>query len=176
MRNLKETEMEKVLAKLKIYLGDNVKDLLEEKTLQLNNQRVFLISKKLQKACSQIGRKQIISAGTILGKFTKTDNFRITITSLHKLYKYGIHKVWLTDSAENNFLYGNNALKSHIHKISESIPINAGIFVFNKNNTPLGFGLIAVNQNSYQKARGGDIVILNQSDNGEYIRNEIALA
>ncbi|KAM0681652.1 ribosome biosynthesis protein nip7 [Glugoides intestinalis] len=172
MRILKADEEEKVMNKLKFYIGDNINDLLKEYELRLNNQRVFLITKTLLKACSQLGRDQIVSCGVILGKITKTENFRIKITAMHVLHKFAIHKVWIKTSAEMNFLYGNNALKSHIHKVSESIPLNAAVFVYDSKEVPLGFGVMAVNSTSYSNARGGDAIVLTQADNGEYIRNE----
>ncbi|OQS54565.1 nip7 [Ecytonucleospora hepatopenaei] len=176
MREITLEEQEKIFKKLRIYIGDNIEHVLKNKKLLLNNMRVFICSETLLKACSQIGRKQLVSAGIILGKFTKTDNFKITITGVEYLSKHGLHKVILADNGEMNFLYGNNALKSHVHKVSENILINEGVFVYNKNQLLLGFGLMAINQNSYQKARTGDIVVLNQADNGEYIRNETSLS
>lgn len=175
MRNINDEEMEKIVKKLTIFIGDNINNFLNERILLLNNMRVFLTTEDLQKKSSQIKKKQLISIGTVLGKFTKTGHFKITITGMRELSKYGLHKVWLQENGENNFLYGNNALKNHIHKISDNIPINGGVFVYNKNNTLLGFGLMAVNQHSYQKAKSGDIIVLCQADNGEYIRNEIGI-
>lgn len=176
MRPLKTQEESKVLAKLNYYIGDNTKTLLENYELRLNNKRIFLANKTLLTGASQIGRDEIIACGIILGKITKTEHFRITITGLHVLHKYALYKAWIKTSAEMNYLYGNNALKSHIFKISESIPINAGVFVFSQHQVPLGFGVMALNPTSYSNAKGGDSVILNQADNGEYIRNESTLS
>ena len=172
MRILKPEEERKVLEKLQNYIGDNHKELLSLYELRLNNQRVYLITKELLKAVSQIGRDKIVSCGITLGKITKTENFRISITAMNILGQFALHKVWIKASAEMNYLYGNNALKSHIFKISENIPMNGAVFVYNQRDIPLGFGLISVSPNSYTKARGGDPVVLSQADNGEYIRNE----
>lgn len=176
MRTLTEDEEKKVMNKLHIFIGDAKKDLLEGNVLYYNNQKVLLLSSQLLKATSQIKRKQIISAGPIIGKFTKGNNFRITITAMNILHKYALHKVWIKASAEMNFLYGNNALRSHIQKVSEDIPMNGGVFAYNHNGTPLGFGIIAVAPSSYAKARGGDVILLSQVDNGEYIRKETNIA
>lgn len=176
MRALKEEEMEKVMKKLYLFIGDNSEKLLASTGLHYHNGRAVLVSDSLHKGTSQISRKQIISCGTVLGKFTKTGSFRITITALHTLEKYALCRVWLKTSAEMNFLYENNALKSHIQKISESIPLNAGVFVYNHHGTPLGFGIMAVNPTSYERARSGDIVVLLQADNGQYVRDERAIS
>lgn len=176
MRALTEEEEKKVMIKLHNFIGDGTKDMLEDAKLFYNNQKVLLLTDALLKSTSQITRKEIICAGPIIGKFTKGGSFRITITALYPLQKYALHKVWIKASAEMNFLYGNNALRSHVQKISEDIPINAGVFVYNHLNTPLGFGILAVNPASYARARGGDIIVLTQADNGEYIRKEVAIA
>lgn len=176
MRKLKQEEEQKVLERLNYYIGDNTQEILSQYELMLNNQRVFLVKKDILKASSQIGRDSIVMCGVILGKITKTNNFRITITALHTLHKYALHKVWIKTSAEMNFLYGNNALKSHIHKISENIPLNAGIFVYDSHDIPLGFGVMSVNPTSYSRAHAGDAIVLTQADNGEYIRNEKNIA
>lgn len=172
MRVLKPEEEKKVMDKLQYYIGDNTKDLLSGYKLRLNNQRVFLATDELLRACSQLGRGQIVACGSILGKMTKSENFRVAVTAVHTLHRYANHKVWIKSSAEMNFLYGNNALKSHVHKVSENIPLNAGVFVYNAHDLPLGFGVMAVNPASYSRANGGDPVVLAQADNGEYIRNE----
>lgn len=176
MRPLKEEEENKVLRKLKLFLGDSVSELLTVYKLQYNNQKVLLVTDEILKATAQIKRDEIMAAGIILGKFTKTEQFRITITALHVLHKYALNKVWLKASAEMNFLYGNNALRSHVQKVSENIPMNGGVFVFNHHSTPLGFGVMAISPTSYSKARGGDIAVLVQGDCGEYIRSETNLA
>lgn len=176
MRELNETENKKVYKKLQLFIGDSNSKLVENNRLMFNNNKVCLIPEHLFKGTSQIKRKNLISAGSIIGKFTKTGNFRITITALNALHAYAMHKVWIKASAEMNYLYGNNALKSHIQKLSESIPMNAGVFVYNHNNVLLGFGVLAVSPTSYDKAKGGDIAVLRQGDNGEYIRDELSVA
>jgi len=176
MRTLQPEEEEKVLRKLQLYIGDNKDELLKENGLYYNNQRILLISEEMLKSVSQIKRKELVACGTIIGKITKHNNFRVTVTAIHALEKYAINKAWIKSSAEMNFLYGNNALKSHIHKISEEIPMNGGVFVYNQSNTPLGFGIVAVPSANMPKLRGGDIIVINQADNGEYIRKETMLA
>ncbi|KAI5173417.1 60S ribosome subunit biogenesis protein NIP7 [Pancytospora epiphaga] len=176
MRPLNGQEEEVVMNKLRVFIGDATRDLLEDKVLRLNNQKVLLTTDAVLKATSQQKRKKIVIAGTVIGKFTKNNNFYITVTALHALHEHGLHKVWVKASAEMNFLYGNNVLRSHVQKVSEEIPMNAGVFVYNHANVPLGFGILAIGPTSYARARGGDIVVLCQADNGEYIRNELLVA
>ena len=41
MRNINDSEMEKIVKKLAIFIGDNIKSFLNERILLLNNMRVF---------------------------------------------------------------------------------------------------------------------------------------
>ncbi|KAG5860229.1 ribosomal biogenesis protein [Encephalitozoon hellem] len=173
MRDLKQEEEKEVLKKLKFFIGDNVHKILSgEDKLFLHNQRVMLLPEKMRAATSMISRKSLVIAGTVIGKFTKSGSFRLGISSLNFLSRWAIYKVWIKNSAEMNYVYGNNSLKSHIFRSSEGIPINAGVFVFNQNDVPLGFGITALTPQGYTNAKGHALVLLRQSDTGEYVRNE----
>ena len=144
MRDLTEAEAEMVHNKLLRFIGPNKKEIFDSgNILQLHNQKIFLISETQRRNTSQIGRKDLVCAGTILGKFTKSNNFRISVTAIHLLERFALHRVWVKSSAEMNFLYGNNVLRSHMHKISNDVPKNNVVFVYNQNNTPLGFDVTA---------------------------------
>ncbi|TBU06260.1 ribosome biogenesis protein Nip7 [Hamiltosporidium magnivora] len=172
MRNLKAEEQEKVFKKLKKFIGENTEKLLKGHRLFLHKQKVFHVSDELEKNASSIPKDDLVSIGSCLGRFTKSMHFKLTITSLHVLSKYALHKVWLKNSAEMNFLYANNILKSHILKMSEDVPINANVFVFNQNDLPLGFGVTAKGSTHLSNIEGNTLVVLHQADTGEYIRDE----
>lgn len=176
MRDLKQDEAEKVHKKLTKFIGQNVEELLQDPyVLQLHEQKVFFISKSLIKNTSQIGRKSLICAGTILGKFTKTNKFRISIACLHTLEKFSLHKIWLKSSAEMNFLYGRNVLRSHMHKITDNTPKNSVVFVYNQNNTPLGFGVTSKSSADISSSQGNVLIVINQADTGAYLRDEMQI-
>ncbi|KCZ80382.1 hypothetical protein H312_02208 [Anncaliia algerae PRA339] len=176
MRKLTEEEAEKVFTKLKRFIGDNIDKLLgEENEIVLHNSKVLLVSKKMLKLCPQIKREKLIQCGGQLGKFTKTNNFVILITALHLLSPYALHKFWVKTSAEMNFLYKNNIVRSHMHKISENVPTNGVVFVYNQNDTPLGFGITARSSEHISQSPGNTLVVINQADTGEYIRDETIL-
>lgn len=173
MRELKQEEEKEVLKKLKFFIGDNVATLLSgEGRLFLHNQRVMMLSEKMRAATSMISKKNLAAVGTVIGKFTKAGKFRLGITALGLLAPLAVHKVWVKSSAEMNYLYGNNSLKSHIFRISEGVPINAGVFVFNQSDVPLGFGITALTPQGYSAAKGHALALLRQSDTGEYVRDE----
>ena len=65
-------------------------------------------------------RSNLVSFGTCFGKFTKSRKFRLHITALDYLAPYAKHKIWLKQSAEQQFLYGHNVSKSGLGRITEN--------------------------------------------------------
>uniref|UniRef100_A0A915KJ42 60S ribosome subunit biogenesis protein NIP7 homolog n=1 Tax=Romanomermis culicivorax TaxID=13658 RepID=A0A915KJ42_ROMCU len=127
------------------------------------------------KKAASISRENLLSFGTCLGKFTKSKKFHLHITSLDYLSPYAKYKVWVKPNAEQQFLYGNHVLKSGLGRISDSTPSNVGVVVYNMADVPLGFGVSAKSTTDSRRADPTAIVVLNQADNGEYIRNESEL-
>lgn len=172
MRELTPDELAKVQQKLKFFIGDNYILLIKDKSLMLHNKRVLLINTYILKHTSNIPKLDMVYCGTVIGKFTKNENFRISISSVHVLSQYAVNKVWIKKSAEMNFVYGNNALKSHVHRMSDSVPLNSGVFVYNQNDVCLGYGVSAIRPDKYADSKGYQLVVIRQGDTGEYIRNE----
>lgn len=73
-------------------IGDNVKLLLDRPDgvycFRLQKDRVFYASERIIKLAATIGRDQLMSFGTCIGKFTKTQKFRLHITALEFLAPY----------------------------------------------------------------------------------------
>ena len=78
--------------------------------------------------------------------------------------------MWLKPSAEMSFLYGNNALKSGLARITESTPQYAGVVVYNLADIPLGFGVAAQTTDACRELDPTANVVLHQADVGEYLR------
>lgn len=176
MRELSPEELSKVQDKILKYISpDSFKTLFSSKNLLLHNQRVFHASEAILKHTSSIARKDLQSVGACIGKFTKTNQFRITVTSLHVLANHGLYKIWVKNTAEMNFLYGNDVLKSHVMKTSENIPLNKHAFVFNQNDYPMGFGVTSKSSAQYSLCEGNATVLIRQSDVGEYLREQDTL-
>ena len=71
-----------------------------------------------------------------------------------------------------SYLYGNHAVKGHLARMTENIPKYAGVIVFSLNDMPLGFGVAAKSTLECKDLESMAIVVFNQADNGEYLRNE----
>ena len=84
--------------------------------------------------------------------------------------KYANHKVWVKQSAEMGFLYGNHITKQGLARMTESTPQYAGVVVFSMNDIPLGFGVAAQSTDHCQQLEASGNVVLHQADIGDYLR------
>jgi len=176
MRPLTEDETLNLFKKLSSYIGRSVEQLItrtdEPHMFRLVKDRVYYISASLLKASSSISRDNIVSLGTCFGKFSKSMKFKLHVTALDYLSQYAKHKVWIKQSAELNFVYGNNVLKSGMARITENTPKYAGVVVYSMNDLPLGFGVAAQATEQCKDLEPGQNVVLHQADIGEYLRTE----
>uniref|UniRef100_A0AC34RE27 60S ribosome subunit biogenesis protein NIP7 homolog n=1 Tax=Panagrolaimus sp. JU765 TaxID=591449 RepID=A0AC34RE27_9BILA len=179
MRPLTNEETEKLFKKLSLYIGDNVRLLIDREDgnycFRLHKDRVYYCSEELLKKAAIVSRKEILSFGTCIGKFTKGQNFFIHITALDYLAPYAKWRVWLKPTAEQQFLYGNNILKSGVGRMTEGAEARQGVVVYNMTDMPLGFGILSKGTLQTKHADPMAIVVLHQCDLGEYIRDEAHL-
>ena len=135
---------------------------------------MYYVSNGTLRHASQLPAESILSLGTCLGKFSKSGSkFKIHITALELLNRYGLHKVWIKPSSEMSFLYGNNLPKSGLAKLTDSIPQYGGVVVLSMSSgVALGFGVAAQRTDVIKDLDGGANVVLHQGDVGEYLRVE----
>jgi 60S ribosome subunit biogenesis protein NIP7 len=105
--------------------------------------------------------------GTCIGKFTKAGKFKLHITALIFLAKYAKYKIWVKPNGEQSYLYGNHIMKSHVLRITEDCPKNAGVVVYNVNDVPIGFGATAKSTIEVKDLEPTAIVTFNQADVGK---------
>ncbi|KAI5649034.1 hypothetical protein M9H77_35039 [Catharanthus roseus] len=184
MRPLDENETTQVFEKLFKFVGNNLKNIVENPSLEgpdpnpgrycfrLQKNRVYYVSESLVKRATNIKRDNLISLGTQIGKFTKGGKFQLTIQSLNLLAANAKHKVWLKPTSEMSFLYGNSVLKGGLGRITENINPNDGVVVFSMSDVPLGFGVAAKSTQDCRKMDPNGTVVIHQSDIGEYLRLE----
>ncbi|XP_064092241.1 60S ribosome subunit biogenesis protein NIP7 homolog [Macrobrachium nipponense] len=176
MRPLKTEETNLVFQKLKHYIGSNVKALLERSDgiycFRLNKGKVYYVNENLMKLAATMPRDCIVALGVCFGKITKGGKFLLLITALDYLHMYCQNKIWLKESAEQNFMYGNHVHKAGLARMSENIPKHSGVIVYSSKDIPLGFGVTAKASVDCRRADPMDIICFHQADIGEYIRNE----
>lgn len=92
MRPLTDDETEKLFEKLAKYIGENIKLLLENDDrvycFRLHRDRVYYADEQLMRTAAIVARKDLVSFGTCLGKFTKGGKFFLHITALEYLAPY----------------------------------------------------------------------------------------
>ncbi len=176
MRPLTDEETKIVFEKLAKYVGGKLKYFIERDdrvyVFRLHKNRVYYCDEDVIKLAQHFGRKQLISVGTCIGKFTKTAKFRLNVTALDYISKFARYKVWLKPSGEQSYLYGNHVLKSHIARMTEDTPQYSGIVIYNVNDLPLGFGTTGKSTLELSSADPTATVIFNQDDVGEFLRIE----
>ena len=176
MRVLTEEETQIFFEKLSKYLGANIKFLIDredgEYVFRLHRDRIYYLRGDVLKMAAHVGRDELLSAGTIFGKFTKTKKFKLNITCLDFLARYCKYKVWVKPNGEQTFLYGNHVLKGHLARITENTPSNIGVVVFSISDIPLGFGMCMKTTQQCREIDPTQVVVINQADVGEYLRSE----
>jgi 60S ribosome subunit biogenesis protein NIP7 len=80
------------------------------------------------------------------------------------------YKVWVKQSAEMSFLYGNHITKSGLARMTEKTPQYAGVVVYSMSDIALGFGVAAQSTDHCQTLDASGNVVLHQADIGDYLR------
>lgn len=99
MRPLTEEETKTVFQKLNKYIGDSIKLLIDRPDgsycFRLHKSKVYYVREQIMKWATNISRKQLLSLGTCIGKFTHSGKFRLIITALDIMAPYSKYKMWL---------------------------------------------------------------------------------
>lgn len=179
MRPLNANETQIFFEKLAKFIGTNGKNLIcrtdAEWVFRVHKKRVYYMRKALADLCPAFGFHNCLSAGMCVGKFTKKGRFFLTITALPILAQYAQYKVWLKPSAEVGFLYGTHIIKDGVRDITEGTPRNAGVVIYNENDTPIGLGVAVQSSVSLRLAAPTIIAVVRQGDLGEYLRSETSI-
>ena len=81
MRPLTEDETKTFFNKLAKFLGSNIKFLIDREdgdyVFRLHRNKVYYLDSSVLKMASHISKDELISAGTLFGKFTKTGKFKL---------------------------------------------------------------------------------------------------
>lgn len=116
MRPLTESETSTLFSKLANYIGSNLVHLvdtpddvslsrpqrrapadlwalLQPHVFRLHRSRVYYVRESLMRQAISVPRANLISLGVCLGKFSKTEKFRLHITGLDLMGRYAKNKV-----------------------------------------------------------------------------------
>jgi len=159
-----------------VFQGKNLVHLIDREDdgycFRLHKDRVYYVSESSMRLASSVARPNLMSFGTVLGKFSKSGKFKLHITALDYLAQYAKYKIWIKPNGEMPFLYGNHIVKAHLGRITEDTPEHQGVVVYSMNDTPLGFGVTARSTIDTRKLDPTGIIVFHQADIGEYLRDE----
>ena len=149
MRALTESETKVLFNKLANYTGSSLSNLITDTTgsgtsqdpdrhvFRIQNSRVYYVRESIANLATSVARRNLLSLGTCLGKFTKGGKFMLHITALDIVAPHARYKVWVKPNGEMPFLYGGNIVKAHVGRWSEDCPEHQGVIVLSMNDTPL---------------------------------------
>ncbi|CDM31258.1 60S ribosome subunit biogenesis protein NIP7 [Penicillium roqueforti FM164] len=173
MRSLTEEETRTLFTKLASYTGRSLNSLITPaedgsmSVFRLQGSRVYYVNKEIANLSISFPRDQLLSMGTMIGKYTKA--------TLDLLAQHARYKVWIKANGVMPLLYGGSVLKAHVARFSEDVAENQGIVILDSNDVPLGFGVTARSSAQIAKLDPTSIAIHRQADAGEYLREEDTL-
>ena len=157
---------------------DNLNELLyiliNKSTTKNDYPSIYLITDKQQKFFDDIYfLNRMYAAGLYFG-FLKKGDFYFSIEGVEYIYNNGIFtgfkKLYLTESGEKSFLYGNNIVKSMVRKSPDSLEEKDFLLIINKFEEIVGLGISRANINTISNLNSNDVFAINVSDKGQYLR------
>ncbi|MFX0042572.1 MAG: hypothetical protein ACFE8L_06645 [Candidatus Hodarchaeota archaeon] len=149
---------------------------LNNKITKNNYPSIFLIPFSLIKKLVNFQQEiKVISAGLYLG-FIKRGKFYLSLEGAEFLLNMSCfstnHKLFVNKNGEKSILYGNRILKRMITKIPAELKKNSFLLVFNLENELIALAISKVDYNGFQKLNPNDLVALNLTDKGYYLREK----
>jgi len=161
-----------VMDSLKEFLYVSIKKSTTEKVYP----KIYLITYEQMKLINEINFKEYIyAAGLYLG-FIKKGNFYLSIEGVEYLYKQKklneFQRIEINELGEKSILYGNNILKKMVIKAPERLKENGFLLVFNESREIIAIARSNVNNKSLQDFSAKEIIAMNLSDKGFYLRKK----
>jgi 60S ribosome subunit biogenesis protein NIP7 len=104
MRPLTEPETKTMFEKIANYTGRSLTHLIDppdsatkgdRHVFRIQGSRVYYVRESIANLATSVARDNLLSLGTCLGKFTKTNKFRLHITALDIIAPHARYKVWI---------------------------------------------------------------------------------
>ena len=135
---------------------------------------IYLITNEQQKIIDESNIIYgIYTAGLYFG-LIKRGIFYFSIEGAEYLYKSGIYtdfkQLILNESGEKSFLYGNNILKKMVTKSPTNLKEKDFLIILNKFDEIIGLGLSRTNNEKMVHLKPKNIIAINLSDKGQYLR------
>ncbi len=147
-----------------------------ESKKKTNYPTVYLVSNDFQKIIDLNGFKGKIYLVNLYFGFIKKSYFYLSLEGTEFLYKQGnlsdINRLYLNKKGEKSVLYGNHISKNMIVKTSSHLEKGDFLLIFNEFDEILAIAQSKSDTNILQHLQPKDIVALNLSDKGIYLREK----
>jgi ribosome biogenesis protein Nip4 len=135
---------------------------------------IFLISQQQHTFMKDFETQDdIFSVGLYMG-FIKRGVFLVSLELVEFVWKKGVLSnkkcIHLNSKGEKSILYGNNILKRMISKTSNNFQAGEVLLIFNELNEILAIAFSKVDSISLENCSNKDIIAINLSDKGYYLR------
>ena len=159
-----------IRSKNKLYIS------LKDSKSRTNFPNIYLSSIYFEKEIDIVkSKKEICSVGIYFG-FIKKGNFHLSLEGAEFLNKQGIlfdvKCLYVNKKGEKSILYGNNILKNMVIKTPSNLQKDDFLLIFNDLNEILAIAQSKIESNIIQNLKPKDIVALNMSDKGTYLREK----
>jgi ribosome biogenesis protein Nip4 len=141
-----------------------------------NYPSIYLISNFISKKVNSLDfRDKIYSAGTYFG-FIKNGTFYLSLEGAEYLYNQGflseVKHLYVTTKGEKATLYGNNISKNLVSKRPPKLHKGDFLLIFNDHNEMIAIAQSKVEEKDFETLEPRDLVALNLSDKGTYLREK----
>jgi ribosome biogenesis protein Nip4 len=138
--------------------------------------QIYLISEELKSFLSiLISYDNICSAGLYFG-FIKRGKFYLSLEGAEFLYIQGLFpkslRLYVNEKGEKSLLYGNNILKKMLIDESFDFKEKDFLIVCNKSNEIIAIGQSQVESEQIHNLKSTDLIAVNLSDKGTYLREK----
>ncbi|MFX1391254.1 MAG: PUA domain-containing protein [Promethearchaeota archaeon] len=183
IRNVEEEiifqSLSKLSSKIVQFLKTSQKNLyisFKQLNIKSNYPCIYLDSNQFRKKLDLIElRNKISSIGLFFG-FIKKGKFYLSLEGAEFLYHRGkfseIKRVYVNKNGEKAILYGNNILKNMLSKKSFSFEEKDFLLIFNENDEILAIAQAKIEKKSIEYLKPKDVIALNLSDKGIYLREK----
>ncbi|MFX0081921.1 MAG: hypothetical protein ACFE94_09230 [Candidatus Hodarchaeota archaeon] len=173
------TTLSNISPKILTLIDNLEKDLFistYELSIDDNFPSIYLISNEQHKLIKDFDNKpRICSAGLYFG-FIKKGIFYLSLEGAEFLNKLNLFSEFQTirvnEKGEKSILYGNNILKSMIVEIPINLKERDFLLIFNILNEIIAIAQSRVKNQNVQKLMQKEIIAMNLSDKGYYLRKK----
>ncbi|MFW9972471.1 MAG: hypothetical protein ACFFDF_19960 [Candidatus Odinarchaeota archaeon] len=150
--------------------------IIKKLTSRKNFPQIYLLSEELDSFLKNSNIYDNITSGGLSFGLIKRGEFFLSLEGAEFLYKRGlisdIAHLYVNKSGEKSILYGNNILKNMLLERMYSFKEKEILLVFNEEKEIIAISISTVKGSQVQNSDSEDIIAINLSDKGIYLREK----